>query len=60
MLVCEQWVANDFLARHGHELGAPCDCLDCPPIRQSSNEREEAAHAAPELGLAEVLASAHA
>ncbi len=33
MHVCERWLRNDFLVRHGYEPGAPCthDPADCPP-----------------------------
>lgn len=41
MRACEQWIANDFLVRHGHQPGPHCghDPADCPPI----NPTEEAA-----------------
>jgi hypothetical protein len=35
MVVCEQWLANDFLIRVGREPGEPCGCPDCPPIQPS-------------------------
>lgn len=32
MLVCETWLANDFLARHGYPIQRECGCPECPPI----------------------------
>jgi hypothetical protein len=32
MLVCDQWLRNDFLARHGEPFGPECGCPDCPPF----------------------------
>jgi hypothetical protein len=32
MVVCETWLANDFLVRVGCEPGVPCGCPDCPAV----------------------------
>jgi hypothetical protein len=41
MRVCERWLANDYLTRHGQPTGQPCghDPQDCPPIAPHHNPR---------------------
>jgi len=39
MLVCEQWLRNDFLVRH--EPGDICSHEDCPPLRRGTPPTEE-------------------
>jgi hypothetical protein len=44
MLACAQWVANDFLTRHGYPVEVECHHPDCPPTLPLGAARQNGAH----------------